>query len=127
MLQVGSRGDDVTELQNRLTQEGVYSGPVTGYFGPLTFAAVKAYQNKNGIESIGIVGPKTRTSLNSILAQVPMTGQVLGVQTSAEVQAKIKELKAKLAELQARLEELIKAKLAELQAQFEELIKQNNQ
>ena len=107
-LQVGSKGDDVTELQKRLTQEGVYSGPITGYFGPLTFAAVKAYQAKTGIESVGIVGPLTRTSLNSILAQATTTGQVLGAQTSAEVQAKIKELQAKLAELQAQLQELIK-------------------
>jgi N-acetylmuramoyl-L-alanine amidase len=63
-LQHGSTGDEVTKLQERLTAEGVYSGPVTGYFGPLTEAAVTAYQEAKGIEKVGVVGPKTRAELN---------------------------------------------------------------
>jgi hypothetical protein len=63
-LKVGSRGDDVTALQNRLTDESVYTGPVTGYFGPLTAQAVKKFQAKYGISQVGIVGPQTRTLLN---------------------------------------------------------------
>ena len=43
-LGLGSRGDDVTELQNRLVREGVYNHPITGFFGPLTKAGVKAFQ-----------------------------------------------------------------------------------
>jgi N-acetylmuramoyl-L-alanine amidase len=52
------------ELQKRLATEGLYTGPVTGYFGPLTETAVKAYQTKNGLDPAGIVGPKTRAVLN---------------------------------------------------------------
>jgi peptidoglycan/xylan/chitin deacetylase (PgdA/CDA1 family) len=63
-LQTGSTGDEVTELQKRLAQEGVYSGPVTGYFGALTKAAVIAYQKKYGLDQAGVVGPKTRAKLN---------------------------------------------------------------
>lgn len=63
-LQLGSTGNDVTELQKRLTLEGVYKGPVTGTFGPLTKAGVIAYQKKMGLEQVGIVGPKTREALN---------------------------------------------------------------
>ena len=63
-LAMGSRGDDVTALQNRLTSEGVYSGPVTGYFGSLTSQAVKAFQAKYGISQVGKVGPLTREALN---------------------------------------------------------------
>jgi len=63
-LEVGSRGNDVTQLQSRLTLEGVYSGPITGYFGPLTKAAVIKYQAAHGIEQVGIVGPQTRAALN---------------------------------------------------------------
>lgn len=63
-LAQGSRGDDVTALQNRLTAEGVYTGPVTGYFGPLTAQAVKEFQAKYGIEQAGVVGPKTMAELN---------------------------------------------------------------
>ncbi len=63
-LQLGSKGTDVTELQKRLTAEGVYSGPVTGVFGPLTKAGVIAYQKKHSLDAVGVVGPKTRTVLN---------------------------------------------------------------
>ncbi len=63
-LRVGSRGEDVKELQNRLTLDGVYSGPITGYFGILTKGAVISYQNKYGINPVGIVGPITRNHLN---------------------------------------------------------------
>ena len=55
---------DVEELQKRLASEGVYTGPVTGYFGPLTENAVKLFQGKYGIEVLGLVGPKTRGKFN---------------------------------------------------------------
>jgi len=63
-LQLGSRGNDVTALQNRLTMEGVYSGPITGYFGVMTRAAVRAYQAAHGIRQTGTVGPATLVALN---------------------------------------------------------------
>lgn len=43
---------------------------VTGYFGPLTEAAVKRFQQKYGIEPIGIVGPKTRAVLNKLTVEL---------------------------------------------------------
>lgn len=55
---------DVSELQKRLTAEGVYSGPITGYFGNATLAAVKKYQKLHNLEPVGIVGPGTRNALN---------------------------------------------------------------
>lgn len=64
-LSVGSVGTDVTELQKRLTTEGVYSGPINGRFGPLTEAAVKKYQTLHGLTPLGNVGPATRAALNS--------------------------------------------------------------
>lgn len=67
-LALGSRGDDVTELQNRLIAEGFLSVEATGYFGKLTKAAVIKFQEKNGLEQVGNVGPKTRTKLNSGVA-----------------------------------------------------------
>lgn len=73
-LGVGSRGDDVTELQNRLTAEGVYTGPITGYFGSLTAKGVKNFQKKYGISQVGVVGPQTRAKLNSGVAVGTGTG-----------------------------------------------------
>ncbi len=60
----GSSGNEVTELQNRLTKETAYSGPITGFFGSLTKAAVIAYQALKGISPTGVVGPLTRAALN---------------------------------------------------------------
>jgi len=64
-LSVGSTGTEVTELQERLTSEGVYSGPITGTFGPLTEAAVEKYQSAHGLVVSGIVGSITRGVLNA--------------------------------------------------------------
>jgi hypothetical protein len=64
-LSIGSTGTQVTNLQNYLTQKGFYSGPVTGYYGSLTAAAVKKYQTAHGITPAGYVGPGTRTVLNA--------------------------------------------------------------
>ncbi len=63
-LALGSTGTDVTELQKRLTTEGVYTGPITGTFGPLTEAAVQKYQSQHGLSQLGNVGPGTRAALN---------------------------------------------------------------
>ena len=61
---------------------------VTGYFGLLTEAAIKRLQEKHGIESIGIVGPKTRAKINEILSS-----QHLSTQTTQIVEpAKPEEL-----------------------------------
>jgi peptidoglycan hydrolase-like protein with peptidoglycan-binding domain len=63
-LSVGSQGPAVSALQSRLVVEGVYSGPITGYFGSATEAAVKAYQTKHDLSAVGVLGPQTRAYLN---------------------------------------------------------------
>jgi hypothetical protein len=64
-LSVGSTGADVTALQQRLAADGIYSGPITGYYGTLTQTAVEAYQAAHGITQAGYVGPSTRAALNA--------------------------------------------------------------
>lgn len=73
VLTQGSKGDDVKQLQEFLrTFTGAYpEGLVTGYYGPNTKAAVKKFQEQNGIESVGIVGPKTREKLNVLVSAIP--------------------------------------------------------
>ncbi len=64
-MRLGSKGNEVTELQKRLTTEGFYTGAIDGKFGKSTEAAVKAYQKANPPLRIdGIVGVKTRAVLN---------------------------------------------------------------
>ena len=63
-LFLGTRGTDVQELQQFLKDKGFYTYPeITGYFGPVTTAALKAYQQANGLEPVGFVGPQTRAKL----------------------------------------------------------------
>jgi hypothetical protein len=59
VLRRGDRGKDVKALQKALNERGLNSGPVDGDFGPLTQAAVKAFQKQAGITVDGIVGAET--------------------------------------------------------------------
>ena len=63
-----TNNSDVQMLQEFLTDQGVYSGPITGNFFSLTLAAVKKYQIQNNITpTAGFFGPITRTKANEIL------------------------------------------------------------
>lgn len=66
-LEMGMSGSDVAELQTVLAADpSVYpEGLITGYFGPLTRAAVIRYQQKNGISAVGRVGPITLAALRN--------------------------------------------------------------
>lgn len=66
-LQMGMSGADVTALQTFLAQDpSIYpQGLVTGYFGNLTKAAVSNYQSRNGISTVGRVGPVTMQHMNA--------------------------------------------------------------
>ena len=58
-LKKGSRGADVTYLQQRLTAKGYGVGAIDGIFGQKTLDAVKAYQAEHGLVIDGVVGAKT--------------------------------------------------------------------
>lgn len=64
-MNVGSQDAQVTALQRRLTADGFYSGPITGFYGSLTQAAVEKFQSAHGITVKGYVGPSTRAALNA--------------------------------------------------------------
>ena len=64
-LSLGSKGQDVTTLQEFLVAQGYLHVAPTGYFGTLTQAAVQAFQEANGIAAIGQVGPLTRAKIES--------------------------------------------------------------
>ncbi len=66
-LWYGSRGSQVTALQNILIQQGYLKTSATGYFGVLTLQAVKKFQKANNIIPTGFVGPLTRAVLTKML------------------------------------------------------------
>jgi len=66
-LELGDTGSEVSALQTFLAADSsIYpEGLVTGFFGPLTEAAVKRYQAEFGISAVGRVGPITLASINN--------------------------------------------------------------
>jgi len=63
-LVYGSSGYEVKALQQRLKDEGFYSGAIDGKFLTSTVAAVKKYQKSKGISQTGNVGVLTMAALN---------------------------------------------------------------
>jgi len=55
----GSTGNEVTQIQTTLKNQGFYSGAVDGVFGSATEAAVKKYQQRYGLTPDGKVGTAT--------------------------------------------------------------------
>ena len=64
LLRIGSRGNQVSLLQERLQKEGYYTYNIDGIFGRLTEQAVRRYQQANGLKVDGIAGPQTLSHLN---------------------------------------------------------------
>jgi|GEM_PF-2929224 len=86
---------DVTELQKILIADGYLNIPApTGFYGPLTQAAVKLYQAAHGISTTGYVGPLTRGALNQ------GTGQS---DTGTSIQEQINDLMQQVKDLQDQL------------------------
>lgn len=59
----GQRGYSVAKVQYRLKKLGYFHAHVTGYYGPITKHAVKAFQKDYGIKQTGYVGPLTKKAL----------------------------------------------------------------
>ena len=55
----GSRGEEVRTIQTKLKRWGYYDGNIDGIYGSGTLAAVKKFQQKNGLTVDGIAGTKT--------------------------------------------------------------------
>ncbi len=73
-LTLGSKGDDVTCLQNYLKSKGffTYAGGATGYFGSITQSAVAAWQSSNAITpAAGYFGPKSRAAYSAMVSITP--------------------------------------------------------
>lgn len=62
-LKIGSKGDDVMYLQDRLNYLGYDCGTADGIFGIKTDTAVKYFQTRNALKSDGIVGKLTWAKL----------------------------------------------------------------
>lgn len=60
----GSRGENVKKVQMRLIEQGFLQGEADGVCGPITVAAIKAFQKANGLEEDGVCGMVTYEKLD---------------------------------------------------------------
>lgn len=63
LSKLGSRGDEVRKIQQKLKNWGYYSGSVDGIYGTQTQSAVKYFQRKNNLTVDGIAGKKTLAAM----------------------------------------------------------------
>ena len=70
-ISMGSRGERVALIQQRLKEWGYYSGKVDGVFGRGTYNAVVRFQRQNGLSVDGQVGKKTAAAMG-----IPLTGTI---------------------------------------------------
>jgi N-acetylmuramoyl-L-alanine amidase len=66
IIQRGSVGDDVIELQARLQYIGYYNGKIDGVFGWGTYWALRNFQQDYGLDIDGLAGLKTRQKLVNV-------------------------------------------------------------
>jgi len=63
LSKIGSRSDEVKQIQMALKSKGYYTGNIDSIFGTRTKNAVIAFQKDNGLTPDGIVGEKTLKAL----------------------------------------------------------------
>lgn len=82
-IAVGSRGDDVLRLQEKLAELGFLAGKADGIFGAGTESAVKSLQKALGWEETGVI--QTKDELNTIFGILPGDGVNVAMGTSQTV------------------------------------------
>ena len=60
---LGSKGKEITKIQEKLKANDFYKGPIDGDFGGGTESAVKAFQKVNKLTVDGIIGSITWNAL----------------------------------------------------------------
>ncbi len=63
MSKIGSRGEEVKKIQQKLTELGIFNDKIDGIYGIKTSNAVKIFQKNNGLQEDGIAGPQTLKKL----------------------------------------------------------------
>ena len=83
-LEMGMSGEDVGALQRFLAQDpSIYpEGKVTNYFGSMTQNAVRSFQEKHGLPSVGRVGPQTLNLINTMMQGMATTTTSLNTNTT---------------------------------------------
>jgi peptidoglycan hydrolase-like protein with peptidoglycan-binding domain len=91
-LKLGSQSDEVEEIQELLASDPELFGVTpTGYYGPLTEAAIKKLQDRYGLPVTGIVDEATRELMRELKMEKKNGMVPPGLVKSDEVKARIKD------------------------------------
>ena len=71
LSQIGSSGPEVTAIQEKLKERGLFTVGVTGYYGQQTQKAVLKFQKQQGIKQTGVAGPQTLRALGISIGTIP--------------------------------------------------------
>lgn len=102
VLEVGSKGSDVTKVQKKLIQYGYMTGSADGRYGEKTRDAVKWFQRRNGLTVDGKVGAKTAAALGVTLSGSSSSQSVTASSDSATIISADHRLLSKLVYAEAR-------------------------
>lgn len=75
LSKIGSRGNEVKAIQEKLKERGIFTGSVDGIYGSATAAAVKKFQKQQGLTQDGIAGPATLKKLGVSIGTLPAATQ----------------------------------------------------
>jgi peptidoglycan hydrolase-like protein with peptidoglycan-binding domain len=82
-LSYGTVGTEVSQLQQFLSDEGLFTAKVNATFGSMTKAAVVAFQKQEGIvPANGYFGPLTRADANTVITAHPEWTTTLSTSTT---------------------------------------------
>lgn len=114
-LKYGQNSNEVSELQDFLVDKGFLKTNPTGFFGLLTFKAVKEYQTSVDVPSTGYVGILTRGKINTELESaivssakaeteevgtpIPLISPVLEVQKNITIKSQVMDFTGTVSEL----------------------------
>ena len=108
-LRVGASGAEVEALQTRLKALGFFNGPVTGYYGPVTQAAVMRYQQSRGLQATGTADTNMLNSLNAVAVRPSRRYVVVVPKEDHNTLARVKRVVPSAVSEQSRLGEFVKA------------------
>ncbi|OLS02270.1 spore cortex-lytic enzyme [Tissierella creatinophila] len=80
----GSSGQDVKTVQDKLLRWKYYDGSVDGIYGARTYRAVRRFQQKNGLNADGVVGPSTAQAMGINTTSSSSAGSTQGVNRNAD-------------------------------------------
>ncbi|CAH0305470.1 peptidoglycan-binding protein [Priestia megaterium] len=114
VVELGAKGELITDTQAKLTSLGFNCGTVDGIAGAKTIEAIKAFQKANGLDVDGIAGTKTLAKLAELIDAKAKAVEVKPAEPAKVEPAKVEDAKPmpKVTSLGDKYSVQVKAKVA---------------